>query len=198
MPAALLRRYRLILGFFIAALVLSGVTAFPLSLELDLLARFLGIAEFTPSTAPHDLGRWILTVRDGLREMYAAHPWIAYGTDWLAFAHLVLAVFFIGPYRDPVRNVWVLHARPHRVRAHPSARPHLRPAARHSLLLAPHRLLLRRHRSHPAAVVPQPREADDAASTAASTCPYIFVSDTCFRRMSWSPGVICSGRIHRR
>lgn len=42
--------------------------------------------------------------------MYAAHPWIAYGTDWLAFAHLVLALFFIGPWRDPIRNVWVLHA----------------------------------------------------------------------------------------
>ena len=52
----------------------------------------------------------MLTVRDGLREMYAAHLWIAYGTDWLAFAHLVLAVFFIGPWRDPVRNVWVLRA----------------------------------------------------------------------------------------
>jgi hypothetical protein len=110
MPAALRRRYRLILGLFIAGLVLSGVTAFPLSYELDLLARLLGVAELTPATAPHGLAHWILTVRDGLREMYAAHPWIAYGTDWLAFAHLVLAVFFIGPWRDPVRNVWVLHA----------------------------------------------------------------------------------------
>ena len=109
MPA-LLRRYRLILGLFIAGLVLSGITAFPLGHELDLLARMLGVAEFTPQTAPHDLGCWILVVRDGLRDMYAAHPWIAYGTDWLAFAHLVLAVFFIGPWRDPVRNVWVLQA----------------------------------------------------------------------------------------
>jgi hypothetical protein len=108
--AALLRRCRLILGVFITGLVLSGMTAFPLSHELDLLASLLNVSYFTPKTAPHDLGRWVLTVRDGLRGMYAEHPWIAYGTDWLAFAHLVLAVFFIGPWRNPVRNVWVLQA----------------------------------------------------------------------------------------
>lgn len=110
MQPTLLLRYRIVLGIFIVGLVLSGVTAFPLSHELDLLARLLGVHALTPQTAPHDLGRWVLTVRDGLREMYATHPWIAYGTDWLAFAHLVLAVFFIGPWRDPVRNVWVLQA----------------------------------------------------------------------------------------
>ena len=33
---------------------------------------------------------------------------MAYGTDWLAFAHLVIAVAFLGPLRDPVRNQWVL------------------------------------------------------------------------------------------
>ena len=110
MQPALLIRFRIVLGIFIGGLVLSGVTAFPLSHELDLMARMLGVDQFTPQSAPHDLGRWVLTVRDGLREMYAAHPWIAYGTDWLAFAHLVLAVFFISPWRDPVRNVWVLQA----------------------------------------------------------------------------------------
>jgi hypothetical protein len=33
---------------------------------------------------------------------------MAYGTDWLAFAHIVIAVAFIGPLRDPVRNIWVI------------------------------------------------------------------------------------------
>ena len=110
MHSALLRRYHIILGLFILGLVMSGITAFPLHHELDLLAGMLGVDQFSPQTAPHDLGRWVLTVRDGLHTMYAEHPWIAYGTDWLAFAHLVLAVFFIGPWRDPVRNVWVLQA----------------------------------------------------------------------------------------
>jgi hypothetical protein len=106
----LLRRFRIILGLFILGLIVSGITAYPLGHELDLLARMLGVEHLAPQASPHDLGRWVLTVRDGLREMYADHPWIAYGTDWLAFAHLVLAVFFIGPWRDPVRNVWVLQA----------------------------------------------------------------------------------------
>ena len=33
---------------------------------------------------------------------------MAYGTDWLAFAHIVIAVAFIGPLRDPVKNIWVI------------------------------------------------------------------------------------------
>lgn len=35
---------------------------------------------------------------------------LACGTDWLAFAHLAIAVFFIGPLLDPVRNRWVITA----------------------------------------------------------------------------------------
>ncbi len=110
MQPALLKRHRLVLGLFIAGLVLSGVTAFPLGYELDLLAEWLGLGNASPQTSPHAVGFWILTVRDGLREMYAAHPWIAYGTDWLAFAHIIIAIFFIGPWVDPVKNVWVLQA----------------------------------------------------------------------------------------
>jgi hypothetical protein len=33
---------------------------------------------------------------------------LAYGTDWLAFAHLVIAIAFVGPYLDPIRNKWVV------------------------------------------------------------------------------------------
>ena len=36
------------------------------------------------------------------------YPFLAYGTDWLAFAHLVIAAAFWGPIRDPVRNQWVV------------------------------------------------------------------------------------------
>jgi hypothetical protein len=31
-----------------------------------------------------------------------------YGYDWLAFAHVVLAILLAGAIRDPVRNVWVV------------------------------------------------------------------------------------------
>ncbi|HRX54704.1 MAG TPA: hypothetical protein P5016_09335 [Verrucomicrobiales bacterium] len=95
-------RYRLVLGFFILALVVSGLTAFPLLAELRLLARWI------PADAP--MGPWIHRVHLGLESTYAAYPWLAYGTDWLAFAHLVLAIFFIGPYRNPLQNRWVIQA----------------------------------------------------------------------------------------
>jgi len=41
------------------------------------------------------------------RTQTADYPFMAYGTDWLAFAHLVIAVAFLGPLVDPVRNKWV-------------------------------------------------------------------------------------------
>jgi hypothetical protein len=100
-----LLKLRLVLGCFIMALILSGVTAFPLQHELDFLA-----SSINPDGAHSDLVFWILTVRDGLRETYTRYPWLAYGTDWLAFAHIAIAIFFIGPWIDPGRNVWILKA----------------------------------------------------------------------------------------
>ncbi|MFE7881282.1 hypothetical protein, partial [Streptomyces sp. NPDC057398] len=54
------------------------------------------------------LADWIARVRAGLEQADAEYPFLLYGTDWPAFAHLVIAVAFYGPYRDPVRNVWVV------------------------------------------------------------------------------------------
>jgi hypothetical protein len=103
-----LRRIRFWLGLFIVGLVLSGITAFPLQTGSDWLvslahSEFLQpIAEFT------GLGPWIERVNEGLIAMNAHYPFLAYGTDWLAFAHVVIAVAFIGPFIDPVRNRWVI------------------------------------------------------------------------------------------
>jgi hypothetical protein len=47
-------------------------------------------------------------VHAGVSETYRLYPFIAYGTDWLAFAHIVIAVAFWGPLKNPVRNVWVI------------------------------------------------------------------------------------------
>ena len=106
--ASLLLRYRLVLGCFIVALVISGLTAFPLVKELDLLTAWFGWAPLGPASAPNGLAFWLLTVRDGLHATYAKFPWLAYGTDWLAFAHLVIAIAFLGPLKDPVKNIWVV------------------------------------------------------------------------------------------
>ena len=104
----LLRRIRVWLVIFIAGLVLSGITAFPLGWELDLLQRIV-TASFSPLPALWpDLVAWIERVNAGLQATYRLYPFMAYGTDWLAFAHLVIAVAFVGVLRDPVRNLWVV------------------------------------------------------------------------------------------
>ena len=99
-----LRRFRVCMGVIIIGLVLSGVTAFPLLAELEWLAHWLGPPDPQGQGAFHGLQDWITRVRDGLRAMYATHPWIAYGTDWLAFGHLVIALFFVGPLLHPTRD----------------------------------------------------------------------------------------------
>jgi hypothetical protein len=104
----LLRRSRVLLAAFIVGLVVSGLTAFPLETELRWLTGLLGASATARPSDVHGVLRWLVTVRDALTETNARFPFLAYGTDWLAFAHLVIAVAFVGPLRDPVRNRWVV------------------------------------------------------------------------------------------
>lgn len=101
----LLGRIRILIGIVIAGLVISGLTAFPLEYELELLHRFVSTRPMPPA-----LVAWIAKVHHGLEATYAAYPFMGYGTDWLAFAHLVIAFFFVGPLVDPARNIWIIHA----------------------------------------------------------------------------------------
>jgi len=95
------RKIRFLLLSFAIALALSGITAFPLEWELSILSTLT-------QDAPPDLKEWIDRVYAALHDTYSKYPFIAYGTDWLAFAHIVIAVAFIGPLMDPVRNIWVV------------------------------------------------------------------------------------------
>lgn len=104
------KRIRMWLGIFIVGLVISGITAFPLQWELKLLARWLGIPAGVAASELTGLQHWIAIVRNGLQETYAKFPFMAYGTDWLAFAHIVIAIFFIGPLVYPEQNRWVVTA----------------------------------------------------------------------------------------
>ena len=99
------RRINLLTWLFIAGLFLSGVTAIPLQGELNLLVKFSG-----SNGGSSEMARWFLRIRDALAQTQAEHAFLFYGTDWLAFAHIIIAVFFIGPFIDPVRNVWVIKA----------------------------------------------------------------------------------------
>jgi hypothetical protein len=103
-----LTRVRIWLTLFVVGLVVSGVTAFPLEAETRLLVRLVH-ADWSP--APKHLPvlvDWLDRVHHGIVATNRDYPFIAYGTDWLAFGHLVIAVAFWGPLKDPVRNVWVV------------------------------------------------------------------------------------------
>ncbi len=86
---------------FIVFLILSGVTAFPIESELNFLMAHA-------SSFPEWLQVWLKTIYDEVKTVNAAYPHLSYGTDWLAFAHIVIATVFIGPLIDPVKNIWVI------------------------------------------------------------------------------------------
>ena len=106
-----LRQVRWLIAFVIFGLVVSGLTAFPLRWELEILAGLVTAEDgVSPRLAAFPgITEWVLKVRDGLVATYDAYPFIGYGTDWLAFGHVVIALFFVLPWRDPMRYVGVLH-----------------------------------------------------------------------------------------
>jgi hypothetical protein len=106
--SAELRRIRFWLAVFMVGLILSGVTAFPLRTEISWLNSVVHAASLQPVAESTGLRGWIERVHEGLDATDARYPFLAYGTDWLAFAHLVIAIAFLGPYLDPVRNKWVI------------------------------------------------------------------------------------------
>lgn len=104
---SLQRRIRFLLIFFIFALSAAGLTAIPLRWELGLLNQWFGTDSFLSEILP-SMAAWISRVNDSVQNGYGQYPLLAYGTDWLAFAHIIIAVAFIGPLRDPIRNIWVI------------------------------------------------------------------------------------------
>ena len=97
----LLRRIRRWTVLFIALLALSGITAFPVQTELHALLNI-------QHSLPEFMRWWLLRASSAVDEVATNAPFLLYGYDWLAFAHLVIALFFIGVYRQPVQNRWVI------------------------------------------------------------------------------------------
>ena len=87
--------------FFIVAITLSGITAFPIERELRWLHEH-------SSSFPTAVSQWISKAYEGMRQTNASFPFLAYGTDWLAFAHLIIAMLFLGVLKDPVKNKWIV------------------------------------------------------------------------------------------
>lgn len=87
--------------FFIVSLVISGLTALGVETQMRLLSSLFP-AENTV------VGGWLWKVYHAVHDTNQRYPFIAYGFDWLAFAHIVIATAFIGPLQDPVKNKWVI------------------------------------------------------------------------------------------
>src|SRR5215472_7920615 len=98
----LLHRIKLLTWLFIIGLFLSGATAIPLQTEVNLLANF-----FRADGNSSGLAQWLQRVSNALTQTQSQHPFLFYGTDWLAFGHFVIAIAFIGALHDPVRNRWL-------------------------------------------------------------------------------------------
>jgi hypothetical protein len=94
-------KIRTLIILFIFCLVLSGITAFPIETELAFLVNH-------PGLYPDFVGSWVREVYAAVHTTNTNFPFLSYGTDWLAFAHIAIAVAFIGPLKDPIRNIWVV------------------------------------------------------------------------------------------
>jgi hypothetical protein len=106
----LLRRIRLVVGVFIAGLILSGATAIPLQSGVEWLVHVTGANHAAGKTIAVSLPSWELwltKVQDALSNTQFRYPFLFYGTDWLAFGHFAIAIAFVGAWRDPVRNRWL-------------------------------------------------------------------------------------------
>lgn len=100
----MLRWIRFWLAVVVFGLFISGATAIPLVSEVGFLHRLVNKYEiFGPAVR-----EWMQTVYAGILDTNSRYPFMLYGTDWLAFGHFAIAIAFIGPMRDPVRNIWVI------------------------------------------------------------------------------------------
>lgn len=106
-------KIRVLIVFYMVALAVAGVTAFPVEWELSVLCSVFNLnADSLANMGDgpfQSVLSWIYGVKQGFTETNDKYPYLAYGFDWLAYAHLMIAALFVGPYRDPVKNKWVIY-----------------------------------------------------------------------------------------
>jgi hypothetical protein len=85
----------------IIGLLLNGISALPLRTELKILLSYSNLL-------PQFALDWWNQVNQGVLETSEKYNFMRYGFDWLAFAHAMIALVFLGPLRDPIKNQWVI------------------------------------------------------------------------------------------
>lgn len=99
-----MKRAKLMLWVVTAGLFISGVTVWPAITELKIGVKILWGSGETNGA----LHQFVLQVIEGLEAVKKDYHFLMYGYDWLAFAHICLAILFAGAIKDPVRNKWVV------------------------------------------------------------------------------------------
>jgi hypothetical protein len=95
------RKIRMATWVTIIGLVINGLTALSLSRDLSVALSF-------KSLLPDSFYNWFVTVQAAVTDTKAHYAFMLYGYDWLGFAHLFIAIAFIGVLKDPIKNEWVV------------------------------------------------------------------------------------------
>lgn len=98
---------RIWLILFSAALIASGLTAIFAREGLRLLSPLFTQGSVFAAMWP-SMSAWLSLVFQAIEETYDRYPFLAYGYDWLAFGHFIIAIPFLMAIRDPVRHSWVI------------------------------------------------------------------------------------------
>lgn len=93
------RRIKFCLWLMVTGLFLSGITAFPIETELGYLNK--------TASGSRLMHNWLSQVYFAVKTTNSIYPYLSYGTDWLAFGHLMFALLFAGAIKDPIKNCWI-------------------------------------------------------------------------------------------
>ena len=99
-----LKRARIMILIVALGLFFSGITVWPMKWELKTFVEIVW-GNNEPKNIIHS---FMLQVINGIDAVEILYPFMLYGYDWLAYAHIMLAVLFAGAIRDPVRNKWIV------------------------------------------------------------------------------------------
>jgi hypothetical protein len=100
-------KIRLMMSIVIAGMLITAIAAFPIVTNIQLLNQVVGKGTAMGNFLP-PLGEWITYTSSTVADLDREHPFLFYASDWMVFAHLIIAIVFIGPWRDPKKNIWVM------------------------------------------------------------------------------------------
>ena len=89
------RKVQILLVLYGLALIAIGLATIPLQVEIAVLENVTGDRSALEEVWPA-MAHWISRVQEGVSRAYGTYPFLQYGTDWLAFAHVVIGIAFLG------------------------------------------------------------------------------------------------------